>query len=178
MTILKSTVPEDETFHVRPRFRMELEIPVSELEERLKNALQDESAPVRGRVIKGHATLYLPIAEQHYWSPQLGISFEENNKSTILRGLYGPRPQVWTMFVLFYSVIGFAAMVLSIFGLSYWSLGKPVTFMWWVPVLGALFLSLYLVAYYGQRLGKEQIKILDRFLKQVIGTTIQPTHLP
>ncbi|MCA6079110.1 hypothetical protein [Fulvivirga sedimenti] len=170
MTTLNATVPEEESFHVRPRFRIELDMPVSELETRLKRSLEKENAPVKGRVITGHATFYLPIDQQHYWSPQLGISFEENNDGTLLRGLYGPRPQVWTMFVLFYSIIGFAALVISVFGLSYWSLGKPVAFMWWVPVLGALFLTLYLVAYYGQRLGKEQLKILDRFLKDAIRT--------
>jgi hypothetical protein len=168
MTTLNASIPEDESFHVRPRFRLELQMPVQELEDRLKNSLAQEDAPVKGRVIKGHATFYIPISQQHYWSPQLGISFEDNNGGTLIRGLYGPRPQVWTMFVLFYSVIGFAALVISVFGLSYWSLGKPVAFMWWVPVLGAIFLSLYLVAYYGQRLGREQMKTLDRFLKSVV----------
>ena len=170
MTTLNTSIPEDESFHVRPRFRLELLMPVLELEDRLKKSLEKEDAPVKGRVIKEHATLYLPVAQPHYRSPQLGISFEEHNGGTLLRGLYGPRPQVWTMFVLFYSIIGFAALVISVFGLSYWSLGKSVEFMWWVPVLGALFLTLYLVAYYGQRLGKDQLKVLYRFLKNSIGT--------
>jgi hypothetical protein len=160
--------PEDESFHVRPRFRMELPYAVDELENRLKTALKDENAPVKGRVISGHATFYLPREDQHYWSPQLGISFEESGEGTLLRGLYGPRPQVWTMFVLFYSAIGFAVLVIAVFGLSYWSLGKSAAILWWVPVLAVLFLSLYLVAYYGQRLGRNQMHILERFIKEVI----------
>ena len=162
--------PKDESFHVRPRFRMELPYPVDELEERLKNALKEEGCGVKGRVIKGHATLFLPKEQQHYWSPQLGISFEEQEGGTLLRGLYGPRPQVWTMFVLFYSIIGFVALVVAVFGLSFWSLGKSTAILWWVPVLAALFFTLYLVAYYGQQLGKDQMHDLDRFLRRVIRT--------
>jgi len=162
------TLPEDENFHVRPRFRLELPYAVEELEQRLKAALADADCPVKGRIIRGHATLYLPADVQHYWSPQLGLSFEENGDGTLLRGLYGPRPQVWTMFVLFYSIIGFAALVIAVFGMSYWSLGKSVMILWWVPVLAGIFLTLYLVAYYGQRLGRDQMKVLERFLRGVI----------
>ncbi len=158
-----------ESFHVRPRFREVLPCSAGELESRLKAALKSDNCPVKGRVIRGHATLFLPPEEQHYWSPQLSLSYEEQDDGTLLRGLYGPRPQVWTMFVLFYSIIGFAVLVLSVFGLSYWSLGKPVTILWWVPVLAVVFLTLYLVAYYGQRLGRDQMKVLHDFLQGIIG---------
>jgi hypothetical protein len=162
-----NTAAEDESFHVRPRFRLELPCTVPDFEARLKAALANEDCPVEGRVISGHATLWLPAEEQHYWSPQLGLSFEEDGEGTLLRGLYGPRPQVWTMFVLFYSIIGFAVLVIAVFGMSYWTLGKSIMILWWVPVLAALFLTLYLVAYFGQRLGRDQMMILDRFLKNV-----------
>jgi len=96
----------DESFRVRPRFRVESSYTVKEIEQRLKSALEDKQASCQGRIIEGHATLYLPPEEQHYWSPQVSISFEEHNSGSLIRGLYGPRPQIWTMFVLFYSIIG------------------------------------------------------------------------
>ena len=86
----------------------------------------------------------------------------------MIRGLFGPRPQVWTMFVLFYSTIGFAALIVLVFGLSYWSLGKSTLILWWVPVLAALYLTLYLVAYFGQRLGKVQMILLQKFIDKLL----------
>ncbi|MEJ2006204.1 MAG: hypothetical protein P8X57_14845, partial [Cyclobacteriaceae bacterium] len=56
---------------------------------------------------------------------------------------------------------------IAVFGMSYWTLGKSIMILWWVPVLAVLFLTLYLVAYFGQRLGRDQMTILDRFLKKV-----------
>ncbi len=165
---VENPTPENEEFHVRPRFRRETELMEDELQERIKHALAQDDAPCRGRLIAGHATLFIPQEQQHYWSPQLSLSFEELEKGTLIRGLFGPRPQVWTMFVLFYATIGFAALIVLIFGLSYWSLGKSTAILWWVPVLAVLYLSLYLVAYFGQKLGKDQMVILQKFIDKIL----------
>ncbi len=154
---------------VRPRFRVISPLSIEELMKKLKSRLSQGDAPCIGEVIHGHATLKIPKKDQHYWSPQLGLTFEKTEEGTLIRGLYGPRPEVWTMFVLFYSVIGFAVMVISVFGFSSWSLGKSVEFLWSVPVLILIFLSLYLVANQGKKLGKEQIHILHHFFESTIG---------
>ncbi len=159
---------EEEEFHVRPRFRRESHYTQQEIQEKFAKALKAQECPCRGRVIEGHATLFVPSEEQHYWSPQLSLSFEEEDRGTLIRGLFSPRPQVWTMFVAFYSAIGFAALIILVFGLSYWSLGKSASILWWVPVLALLYLSLYLVAYFGQRLGKDQMKMIQKFVDTVL----------
>ena len=167
MTEANSTNTEEE-FHVRPRFRRNSSLSPSEIQDRIKDALAGGQAPCQGRLIDGHATLFIPKNEQHYWSPQLSLSFEKEEDGTLIRGLFGPRPQVWTMFVLFYSTIGFAALIVLVFGLSYWSLGKSTLILWWVPVLAALYLTLYLVAYFGQRLGKDQMILLQKFIDKLL----------
>ena len=158
----------EEQFRVRPRFRLESPYSPKTLEEKIEKALAKEDATCKGQVIPGHVTLFLPPQEQHYWSPQLSLTFEETEAGSLIRGLYGPRPQVWTMFVLFYSIIGFAALIVLVFGFSYWSLNKPAGILWLVPVLAIIFLSLYLVAYYGQKLGNEQIKTLHDFIDDIL----------
>lgn len=159
---------QNEEFHVRPRFRRSSPLSPEQIQERIKNALEETDVPCQGRLIAGHATLFIPKRDQHYWSPQLSLSFEEENSGTLIRGLFGPRPQVWTMFVLFYSTIGFAALIVLVFGLSYWSLGKSISILWWVPVLALLYLSLYLVAYFGQKLGKDQMILLQKFIDKLL----------
>ncbi|MEL7002107.1 MAG: hypothetical protein AAFN93_05135 [Bacteroidota bacterium] len=156
------------SLQIRPRFRFESDYSVEQIENKLKSALKENDAPCQGRVIGGHATLHLPTEEQHYWSPQLSITFEENNSGSLIRGLYGPRPQIWTMFVLFYSIIGFAALTILMFGLSYLSLSKSADILWLVPILGIIFLSLYLVSSYGQKLGHDQVLVLQKFIDQVL----------
>lgn len=165
---------EDITVHqVRPRFRTETAMSYEEIAERINSRLKAEGAPCRGFVKNGQARLTLPAEEQHYWSPQLQISFEESENGTLMRGMYGPRPAVWTMFVFFYALIGFAMLVISMIGLSYLTLDKPATILWAVPVLAVVFLSLYLVSYSGKKLGYDQMVTLHRFIEESTGLDIK-----
>lgn len=153
-------------YRVRPRFKMETNYSVSSLKQKLQDGLQQKSAPCIGTVNDGYVTIYIPPADQHYWSPQLNLTFEETENGSTLRGLYSPRPVVWTMFVFFYSIIGLAILFIGILGLSYWMLGKSAAILWLVPILMLVFLSLYGVAHFGQKLGEKQMIILHDFMVQ------------
>jgi hypothetical protein len=159
-------------YHVRPRFQVDVDYSLDEIVDRIKKGLDDKNTACEGWAKPGYAKLFMPAEEQHYWSPQLTLNMEETEEGTHLRGLFGPRPAVWTMFVFFYTVIGVAILFIGIFGLSYWQLGKSANILWLVPVLVLLFLSLYLVAFFGQKLGHDQIEIMHRFLEKCLGMEI------
>lgn len=157
-----------EHFRIRPRFKVYKDIKSSALEKLLQNEL-DSNNDCEGHILPGHVTIHLPAYEQHFWSPQLNISFEDTEEGTIIRGLYGPRPQVWTLFVLFYSIIGFGILFIGFYGLTLLSLDKPAGILWLVPVLVLVFLSLYLVAYSGQKASREQMHKLYSYFKNCTG---------
>jgi len=159
---------------IRPRFKVEIQDSSEDLAERIKLGLKKSDAPCQGKVIKGHALLYLPESERHYWSPQLTLAFPDNEDT--LRGLYGPRPAVWTMFIFFYAVLGFATIVISMVGLSYLSLDKPAGILWFVPLLIIAFFTLYAVAYSGKKRGKEQMSILHDFVEEATGLVIRENN--
>ena len=161
-----------DVIHIRPRFEITVPYPISMVEERLNTALRSDQQNVLGRVRNGFARLMLPEKEQHYWSPQLTINMQEDGEDAFLRGMYGPRPAVWTMFVFFYSFIGIAIVFIAIFGTSYMALDKSGAILWLIPFLIVIFLSLYLVSYFGQRLGREQIKILHDFVEDALDVQI------
>ncbi len=160
-------------YRVRPRFKVESELSVKELIDKIRLALEDENAPCTARVHDGYATLYIPSEEQHYWSPQLTLSVDTKEEGgSLLRGLYGPRPSVWTMFVFFYALIGFAIMVVAIIGFSAWSLGNPIGILYFIPILIAIFLSLYFTAYFGQKIGHDQMLVLHTFVEKALDMRI------
>ena len=158
---------------VRPRFQIEVPYNMEELVTRIQARLDQEDAPCKGRVYHGYASFRPPFKEQHYWSPQLTLSMEELEEGTLLRGLYGPRSEVWTMFIFFYGIIAFAIMVIAIIGFSNMSLGESGMILWLLPVLVIVFLSLYLVAYFGKKMGNDQILMLHHFIEESIGLTIR-----
>ncbi|MDZ7806956.1 MAG: hypothetical protein U5K71_07560 [Gracilimonas sp.] len=158
---------------IRPRIYVETSLSPEEVNQRIRKQLKDECQVCSGESTKGYATICPPEEEQHFWSPQLTITLDNDDEDkTRVRGLYGPKASVWTMFVFFYAAIGFVIMIISMIGLSYWSLDKPATILWLVPVLLLVFLSLYLVAYFGQRLGHKQMTNLHRFLERCLDEEI------
>lgn len=159
---------EIEITEIRPRFKIESKADAISLEEKINMGTSADDAPCWGKISHGFGTLHIPQDRQHYWSPQLTIHIEEHGKGSLIRGLYGPKPAVWTMFVFFYCVIGFGTLIIAVIGYSNWSLGKSGTLLWWVPLLMLVFLSLYLVAYFGKKMGHDQMVVLHKFLEKVI----------
>ncbi len=154
---------------IRPRFQVVTQVSAQEIADRLRTGLEAEGSPCIGEAHARYANLKIPVDEQHYWSPQLAITIEENEEGTVVRGLYGPRPTVWTMFVFFYAAIGFAVMVISAIAMAMWMMGKSVMFFWSVPVLIAIFFSLYHVAYIGKKKGHAESEILHKFFIESSG---------
>ena len=71
------------------------------------------------------------------------------------------------------TLLGVALMIVIMVGLSLRSLGEPAGILWLVPILILVFLSLYLVAYFGQKLGHKQMTSLHRFIERCVGNEIE-----
>lgn len=158
---------------IRPRIRFESRLTSSQLVGVIKDHLQKPEVNCDGVAIPGFVTIYPLEKDQHYWSPQLTLTIEDIETGSLVRGLYGPKPSVWTMFMFFYSFIGFITMIALMISLSYWSLGQESLIFWSVPALILLFLSLYLVAYLGQKFGHKQMIYVHKFLEDCIGERIE-----
>ncbi len=158
---------------IRPRIRFETELTPEKLHRIIKERLAATEVKCEGQVLPGFATIYPKQEDQHYWSPQLTIHFEKTEMGSLVRGLYGPKPSVWTMFMFFYSFIGFVTMIAAMVSLSYWSLGQESIIFWSVPILILIFLSLFLVAYLGQKFGHQQIISIHRFLEECVGEKVE-----
>ncbi len=164
-------------YKVRPRFQVATSFSLEQLVEKIQTGLEKEGATCKGWVHKsGYGKLLIHQEDQHYWSPQLSLTLEEAGKGSLLRGVYGPRESVWTMFMFFYFLIAFATVVITIIGLSNVFLGKPGLVLWLVPFLILTFLTLFLVAYIGQKLGHDQMVTLHQFLEETTDLIIDEEH--
>lgn len=156
-------------YQIRPRFEIESTFSMNELSVRLKKAIGNIDAPVKGQVHPTYATLYIARKDQHYWSPRLSLSMDELDNGCLIRGMYGPHPSIWTMFVFFYALIAFAVLVIAIIGFSNISIGNSGTILWLLPLLLLAFSSLYATSYFGQKKGEDQMKTLQDFFESSTG---------
>lgn len=150
---------------IRPRFQLSSNFSQTELLEKIRNALNQPDAPIKGTIVDHHVILRIPVKDQHYWSPQLDLEIEEQaDNVTRIKGLFGPSPSVWFMYVFFYSVLGFVSVVVMIMGFSQLNLGLSARILWILPITTILFIFAFLTAQAGQKLGHAEMKRLYDFL--------------
>jgi hypothetical protein len=158
------------SFRIRPRFRMTVALSPEAIKSRFQETINTDAAPCIAAFMPAHIILRIPPQEQHFWSPNLELSLQETESGTIIRGLYGPNPQVWTMFTIAYGAMATLSMFISIIGFSQLSLGMEAPVLWVLPVLGSIALLLYILSQTGQKLGAEQTFVLHHFFE---GTLMQ-----
>lgn len=157
-----------QTIHIRPRFRVKSDLTVEEIQHKINNHLKINLTNCYGKIAHGFGSIHLPQKQQHYWSPKLTISLEKTSEGTEIRGLYGPKASIWTMFVFFYSVIGFGFIIFLIVGLSHISLEKESNLIWLSPLFLILFLSIYLTSYFGKKKGTPQLITLEKLIEEAL----------
>ncbi|MBE2206649.1 MAG: hypothetical protein IAE84_03635 [Saprospiraceae bacterium] len=156
------------SFRIRPRFRVEVEMKPEEIKTHFRERLEQPGAPCVAAFFPQHVILRVPPEERHFWSPCLELSLEEEGDHTLIRGLYGPNPQVWTMFILIYGAIGVLALFITIIGVSRVMLDMSAPVLWALPVLGGAALLLYIFSQTGQKLGAEQTFTLHHFFEDTV----------
>lgn len=162
------------SLHIRPRFKETYNLRPEEVEEAVRKHLQEMQCGCVAKVLPGFITLRIRPQDQHFWSPQLSLSFEldEDGERTVIRGLYGPNPTVWAFFTYGYAAIAIVATFLGMYGFSKYSLKQDATILWALPVLAVAAIVLYIVAQFGQKIGAEQMFTLHHFFEESIGHRI------
>lgn len=155
----------------RPRFKLKTALTRAEFTERLRRQFQLQNKVLGGYVGEELSVIRMRRDKQKYWAPQLQIRAEKDEDFphiTVIRGLFGPRPAVWTFFVFlyilggtvffFFGLIWFVQMRLDIAsGLIVWA---------WI---GLFILSgTYVAAKIGQAISRQHIAVLRDFMEKVV----------
>jgi hypothetical protein len=92
---------------LRPRFSIDLNKNYQEIITNFSDAFKDDKTKFRGSIVDGHIFISVSKKDEHFWSPQLHLEIlEKDDKTSELKGLFGPIPQVWTLFMFIHFIIG------------------------------------------------------------------------
>jgi hypothetical protein len=157
-------------FFLRPRFSIDLQENATQLFERVANALKKEDCNFKSSVSDGHFFVDVAEKESHFWSPQLQFEIVElDENSSAIKGLFGPKPQVWTLFMFVHFIVGTAFLCFAIMTYVKYTLEESLFFpVVMLIVLPLVWMLLYLLGNVGKETGKHQMKKLHDFLIEII----------
>ncbi|ARV15384.1 hypothetical protein [Polaribacter sp. SA4-12] len=155
---------------LRPRLKIDLKDGSEEILERFSNEFKSDDCRFLGNIVDGHVFISVSKKDEHFWSPQLHLEIiGKTRRTSLLKGLFGPKPQVWTLFMFIHFVIGISFFGFAIMLFSKLSLKESIL----LPLIMMVFLPLFWVLLYflgkvGRATGKDQMKDLHDFMIKVI----------
>ncbi len=154
---------------LRPRFTLELNVGPNQVLEAFEAAKNSQDA-IKINVLDAHVFLKIPVAQQHFWSPQLHLEVLETTKtSCTVKGLFGPSPTVWTLFMFFHFVTGSLFLGFGVWTYSSWSLGTPfIAPLLLMFLMVAVWVSLYISGRLGKQKGHVQMHELNDFMSTIL----------
>jgi hypothetical protein len=155
---------------LRPRFTIDLNEAKDVVLKRFSNELQNENSKVSLHIVDDHIFISIVKKNDHFWSPQLHLEIiEKTSETSILKGLFGPKPQVWTLFMFVHFVIGFSFLAFCVILYTRMSLNKSLFFpILMMIILPLIWVLLYFLGKIGKSTGKNQMKDLHNFMQSII----------
>ncbi|WP_288955975.1 GTP-binding protein [uncultured Polaribacter sp.] len=156
--------------NLRPRFSIDLQENSESLLQRITDYLKSEECVYKHRVVDNHFFIDIPENKSHFWSPQLHFEVVKVDEySSAIKGLFGPKPQVWTLFMFVHFVVatmflGFGVMTYVRYRLDE-SLIFPIAMLVTLPLIWIL---LYFLGKIGKDTGKNQMKELHDLVIGII----------
>jgi hypothetical protein len=145
----------------RPRIRPTFSIPLapdadtamSTLRGRLAGTEYEECSRSKGRC----AEFFVREEERRLWSPCLSVQVEPAPEGSLLRGRFGPHPELWTLFMFTYTAVGFLTVMGLVLGFVQWQSGMSAWGFWGAATGLAGLAVLLSVSAAGQRMSAHQM---------------------
>ena len=158
------------TLQSRPRFKVYTKASKIELIKTIKNHLALNNKEIGGYANQEFAMVRLRKDKQKYWAPQLQIRWEddeENKELIVVRGIIGPRPNIWTMFMFFYGLSGALLITLGTYAVSEYYVTGASNWIWSIPFALLLALGTFIASKIGQQISKEHLIEIYKFINSV-----------
>lgn len=157
---------------LRPRFRAIVPCHPDVALAKFEKRLQQPDCQFTGSILKRHLSLTLRSDLRHAWSPVLNVDAEPLSRSaeipegqigTLLRGHFGPHPNLWTLFLALYAAFTFSALFMLMLGYAQWMSGQSPWALWAVPAAAIAIGTLSIFARLGQQRAQAQMLQLQAF---------------
>ncbi len=117
-----------------------------------------------------HLWISIGSENKKYYSPHLHIEFEPlEDGTTKVKGLFGPEPALWTLFMFLHFVVAGIFIIFGVFSYSNWSLRQPYGIHILIMLLMVIaWFSLYFIARSNRKKGMPQAYELEKVMEELL----------
>ena len=155
---------------LRPRFKFKINHNNEHILKLFDVKKNEQSEFIVTRV-DDHVFIKIPKAKQHFWSPQLHLEIAKNEieDNSIIYGLFGPNPTIWTMFMFFHFIVAGLFIGFSVWAYTNWSLGEDYAIQLFITLFTILvWFALYFGCRIGKNTGMDQMHELHHFMRDTL----------
>ncbi|WP_367059423.1 GTP-binding protein [Algibacter sp. 2305UL17-15] len=156
---------------LRPRFKIELKENNASVLKRFED-LKTSQKDFNVTRIDNHVFIKYLKKDQHFWSPQLHLEIDEvDESSSLLHGLFGPNPTIWTLFMFLHFMVATLFIAFGIWAYTNWRLHTDFAIQIGLMLLMVI---LWFGLYFAGRIGRDSSKkemmklheVMNNILKQ------------
>ncbi|OSY86937.1 hypothetical protein WH52_14235 [Tenacibaculum holothuriorum] len=153
----------------KPRFQIDFGMNADVLLSKISKEITEEDK-YKIKLVDNHIVIDVPEKDNHYWSPQLQLEVESLTEETSkIKGLFGPKPQVWSLFMFIHFGVATAFLVFVILAYINVTLDRegifPIVMLVALPIV---WVALYLLGRMGKSTGQPQMDELKNFTKDLL----------
>lgn len=164
---MNEPIHEDELNRIllKPRFKLKFKESVQDILQQFEKKLSQSDCVYSSKIVDHHIVIDVPQSEEHFWSPQLHVEVEREEDVTVVKGILGPKPKIWTFFIFLHFAVALAFFIFFVIAYSRWSLDQDYTFsMVMCLLMPVLWVVLYFFGQLGKKFGYTQMVDLHQVL--------------
>lgn len=158
------------TIRLRLRFYKDVEKNIEDVHEIFEESVKKNEGDFLIKVYENHIWFYVEESKKRIWSPHLHLELEQKSeKTTHIRGLFGPDQTLWTFFMFLHFIIAGAFVLFGMFAYSNYSLKQSYTTD--IIVMAAMVIIwfvLYFIAKELRKKGNDQMNEMENLFLKII----------
>ena len=155
---------------LRPRFNKDIALTTEAILENAKKLKDEVKEDYRIKISDNHIFFFITLAKRKYYSPHLHVELIENeDKTTQIKGLFGPDQTVWTFFMFLHFIIAGVFLIFSMIAYSHWRLKQSTTIDFIIMGLMVVFwFALYVQARINRKKCEPQMYKLEDLMNRIL----------
>lgn len=160
----------ESTITLRPSFSKDVPTSIEKILENANKLKTEVKEDYRIKISDHHIFFFITLAKRKYYSPHLHIELTKNeNKTTNVRGLFGPDQTVWTFFMFLHFIIAGIFLIFLMIAYSNWRLKQSTTLDFMIMGLMIIFwFALYFQARLNRKKCQPQMHELNKLMSKIV----------